>query len=141
MEVPIGSGSGYVWDFEGHIVTNFHVVQQATSAQVAILTPSSTSVVSNDLITANSPGGTMTNAVNPFTSARPGALGSGSSSALNGFTRNVYKARVIGVDPTKGKLTCTCYRVVETANYLSSCIVNRYCSPQNRRAYQRIATN
>jgi S1-C subfamily serine protease len=103
MEVPIGSGSGYVWDLEGHIVTNFHVVQQATSAQVAILTPSSTSVVGNDLITANSSGGVMTNAVNPFTSARPGALGSSGSSALNGFTRNVYKARVIGVDPTKGK--------------------------------------
>ncbi|EED90762.1 predicted protein [Thalassiosira pseudonana CCMP1335] len=52
MEVPIGSGSGYIWDKEGHIVTNFHVVQEAKSAQVAILT-------------------------------------------------SVYKARVIGVDPTK----------------------------------------
>src|SRR6185312_1149287 len=25
--VPQGAGSGYVWDKEGHIVTNFHVVQ------------------------------------------------------------------------------------------------------------------
>jgi len=25
--VPQGSGSGFVWDIEGHIVTNFHVVQ------------------------------------------------------------------------------------------------------------------
>jgi S1-C subfamily serine protease len=25
-EVPVGSGSGFVWDLEGHIVTNLHVV-------------------------------------------------------------------------------------------------------------------
>ncbi|KAL3771877.1 hypothetical protein ACHAWO_008663 [Cyclotella atomus] len=99
MEVPIGSGSGYIWDSEGHIVTNFHVVQEAKSAQVAILTSASSAVSENNLITAK--GGSVTNAINPFTSVRPGALGSGGSSALNGFTRNVYKARVIGVDPTK----------------------------------------
>jgi len=28
-EVPAGSGSGFIWDKEGHIVTNFHVVQGA----------------------------------------------------------------------------------------------------------------
>ena len=39
LEVPIGSGSGFVWDREGHIVTNFHVVQQAKAAQVTVLTP------------------------------------------------------------------------------------------------------
>lgn len=27
VEVPQGSGSGFVWDKEGHIVTNYHVVQ------------------------------------------------------------------------------------------------------------------
>jgi S1-C subfamily serine protease len=27
IEVPQGAGSGFVWDQEGHIVTNFHVVQ------------------------------------------------------------------------------------------------------------------
>ena len=26
MEVPAGSGTGYVWDQQGHIVTNYHVV-------------------------------------------------------------------------------------------------------------------
>lgn len=106
MEVPIGSGSGYIWDSEGHIVTNFHVVQEAKSAQVAILTSASSAVSENNLITAK--GGSVTNAINPFTSVRPGALGSGGSSALNGFTRNVYKARVIGVDPTKGKFVNIC---------------------------------
>ena len=35
-EVPAGSGSGFVWDDRGHVVTNFHVVQDADSAQVTI---------------------------------------------------------------------------------------------------------
>lgn len=26
-EVPIGAGSGFIWDAQGHIVTNFHVIQ------------------------------------------------------------------------------------------------------------------
>ena len=25
VEVPTGTGSGFVWDSQGHIVTNFHV--------------------------------------------------------------------------------------------------------------------
>jgi S1-C subfamily serine protease len=31
IEVPQGAGSGFVWDENGHIVTNFHVVQGGTS--------------------------------------------------------------------------------------------------------------
>jgi S1-C subfamily serine protease len=33
-EVPAGSGSGFIWDGEGHIVTNFHVVADARSLMV-----------------------------------------------------------------------------------------------------------
>jgi S1-C subfamily serine protease len=33
-EVPAGSGSGFVWDAAGHIVTNFHVVNGARSVTV-----------------------------------------------------------------------------------------------------------
>jgi S1-C subfamily serine protease len=33
-EVPSGSGSGFVWDADGHIVTNFHVVKDARSLTV-----------------------------------------------------------------------------------------------------------
>jgi S1-C subfamily serine protease len=33
-EVPSGSGSGFVWDTEGHIVTNYHVVKDARSLTV-----------------------------------------------------------------------------------------------------------
>ena len=31
-EVPLGTGTGFVWDRDGHIVTNFHVVQGRSSA-------------------------------------------------------------------------------------------------------------
>ena len=33
-EVPAGAGSGFVWDVKGHIVTNFHVVEDGTSFSV-----------------------------------------------------------------------------------------------------------
>jgi S1-C subfamily serine protease len=36
FEVPQGTGSGFVWDESGHIVTNFHVVQGAASAKVTL---------------------------------------------------------------------------------------------------------
>jgi S1-C subfamily serine protease len=33
QEVPWGTGSGYVWDKQGHIVTNFHVITRQTNGQ------------------------------------------------------------------------------------------------------------
>jgi S1-C subfamily serine protease len=35
-EVPAGSGSGFIWDAEGHVVTNFHVVKGAQSLIVTL---------------------------------------------------------------------------------------------------------
>lgn len=35
-EVPAGSGTGFIWDADGHIVTNFHVVQNARSLIVTL---------------------------------------------------------------------------------------------------------
>jgi S1-C subfamily serine protease len=35
-EIPQGSGSGFVWDQEGHIITNFHVIQEASRAKVTL---------------------------------------------------------------------------------------------------------
>ena len=35
-EVPSGTGSGFVWDETGHVVTNLHVLQGATAAQVVL---------------------------------------------------------------------------------------------------------
>jgi S1-C subfamily serine protease len=36
QEVPKGVGSGFVWDQDGHIVTNYHVVSGADTAQVTL---------------------------------------------------------------------------------------------------------
>ena len=35
-EIPQGTGSGFVWDQDGHIVTNFHVVQGGDRASVTL---------------------------------------------------------------------------------------------------------
>jgi S1-C subfamily serine protease len=36
QEVPQGSGSGFLWDRQGHVVTNFHVIEGASGAQVTL---------------------------------------------------------------------------------------------------------
>ncbi|CAD6343333.1 unnamed protein product [Miscanthus lutarioriparius] len=36
LEVPQGSGSGFVWDKSGHIVTNFHVIRGASDLRVTL---------------------------------------------------------------------------------------------------------
>ena len=36
MDIPQGTGTGFVWDSEGHIVTNFHVIQQGNVAKVTL---------------------------------------------------------------------------------------------------------
>jgi S1-C subfamily serine protease len=35
-EIPQGTGSGFLWDDAGHVVTNFHVVRGATGAKVTL---------------------------------------------------------------------------------------------------------
>lgn len=35
-EIPRGSGSGFVWDKDGHIITNYHVIQGADRATVTL---------------------------------------------------------------------------------------------------------
>ena len=41
QQVPRGTGSGFVWDDAGHIVTNFHVIQGANGARVTLADQSS----------------------------------------------------------------------------------------------------
>jgi S1-C subfamily serine protease len=36
FEIPQGSGSGFIWDQDGHIITNFHVIQGASGARVTL---------------------------------------------------------------------------------------------------------
>jgi S1-C subfamily serine protease len=41
MRVPQGTGTGFLWDRQGHVVTNFHVIRNADSVQVALADRSS----------------------------------------------------------------------------------------------------
>ena len=36
MEIPQGAGSGFVWDDDGHIITNFHVIRGASDVRVTL---------------------------------------------------------------------------------------------------------
>lgn len=36
LEVPQGSGSGFVWDNDGHVVTNYHVIRGASDLKVTL---------------------------------------------------------------------------------------------------------
>jgi len=36
VEVPAGSGTGFIWDDQGHVVTNFHVIQGAARAYITL---------------------------------------------------------------------------------------------------------
>lgn len=36
MKIPKGSGTGFIWDRQGHVVTNYHVIRDADFARVAL---------------------------------------------------------------------------------------------------------
>jgi S1-C subfamily serine protease len=36
FEIPQGTGSGFIWDDAGHIVTNYHVIQDASAVKVTL---------------------------------------------------------------------------------------------------------
>jgi S1-C subfamily serine protease len=36
LQIPQGTGSGFVWDRDGHVVTNFHVIQQGDAFAVGL---------------------------------------------------------------------------------------------------------
>jgi S1-C subfamily serine protease len=109
MEVPLGTGSGFVWDKDGHIVTNYHVVRNAKFAQVAIITKKDSKSTQNMLsvtkqvssepfdvfslpqLQSSSTG----NNVVPYSSMRP------YDETSSSYKRSVYKATVVGVDPGK----------------------------------------
>ena len=35
-QIPLGTGSGFIWDEAGHIITNFHVIQNANAVRVTL---------------------------------------------------------------------------------------------------------
>jgi len=95
MEVPLGAGSGFVWDDRGHIVTNYHVVRNARSAQVAVLTrvfPDEEPA--NDDLSQRS-----TFLRKPFSSMKVSKPAQDED--VTDYVRNVYKARTVGIDPDK----------------------------------------
>ena len=92
LEVPLGSGSGFVWDTDGHIVTNYHVIRNAQTAQIAILTSDGGKNNDGGQATTASNASFGSSSVNAYTSMRPVAKGG---------KRSVFKAKVVGVDPGK----------------------------------------
>jgi S1-C subfamily serine protease len=36
LEVPRGTGSGFIWDAAGHVITNFHVIDRADGARITL---------------------------------------------------------------------------------------------------------
>ena len=36
LEIPQGAGSGFLWDGDGHVITNYHVIERADAAQVTL---------------------------------------------------------------------------------------------------------
>ena len=41
LQIPQGTGTGFVWDQEGHVITNYHVVHGADAARVTLADHSS----------------------------------------------------------------------------------------------------
>ena len=41
QQIPEGTGSGFVWDKDGHIVTNYHVIRDASGAVIILADGSS----------------------------------------------------------------------------------------------------
>lgn len=119
MEVPLGTGSGFVWDKDGHIVTNYHVVRNAKFAQVALITPrsrkddkkfgSSSSGSSTTSSLASSATASATSSSNGISEmdvfgTMSGGLSRTSSTnkvSSDDYHRTVFKAEVVGSDPGK----------------------------------------
>lgn len=37
FEIPLGQGSGFIWDNQGHVVTNFHVIRGSSALRVTLI--------------------------------------------------------------------------------------------------------
>jgi len=107
MDVPVGTGSGFVWDKDGHIITNYHVVMNAKFAQVALITPRK----NNKMLNGRQPssGQSLSSASsipeNVFASSdsvpQPVRTSSTNKVSSDEYKRTVFKAKIIGSDPGK----------------------------------------
>ena len=114
MEVPLGTGSGFVWDKDGHIVTNYHVVKNSKFAQVALITPRNNRKDNKRLASSSGSSTTLASTSSSSTSngssemdvfgTMSGGLSITSSTnkvSTDEYTRTVFKAKVVGTDPGK----------------------------------------
>ena len=114
MDVPLGSGSGFVWDKDGHIVTNYHVVQNAQAAQITILLSGPDATAATDKIAkmASSANDTLKLLGGSAITATAGngrysSHSNNSNNNNNGrksgsnTLRRVFTAKIVGVDPGK----------------------------------------
>lgn len=114
MEVPLGTGSGFVWDDKGHIVTNYHVVRSAKSAQVAILSRKFDDDDDDDILDIDddddnpikqpkkvSTSTTPKRVATPLTESPILNTSMRNDAGVTNYSRKVYKAKVVGLDPGK----------------------------------------
>jgi S1-C subfamily serine protease len=114
MEVPLGTGSGFVWDKDGHIVTNYHVVKNSKFAQVALITPRNTRKDNKRIASSSGSSTTLASTSSSSTSngssemdvfgTMSGGLSRTSSTnkvSSDEYKRTVFKAKVVGTDPGK----------------------------------------
>jgi S1-C subfamily serine protease len=106
MEVPLGAGSGFIWDDKGHIVTNYHVVRNAKKAQVAVLTRVFRDIEQDDAVEEDEGAASEPSSLNKILFGggkgrrREGNTG-GDDDNVTDYARSVYKAKVVGFDPDK----------------------------------------
>jgi S1-C subfamily serine protease len=97
VDERIGTGSGFVWDKQGHIVTNYHVVRNSKFAQVALITPRRNS--NNKIIPGDN--GALSASSTTEDIFLPVRTSSTNKVSSDEYKRTVFKARIIGVDPGK----------------------------------------
>jgi hypothetical protein len=96
MEVPLGSGSGFVWDKQGHIVTNYHVVRNARSAQVAILLSGADAKSAAAKMSKSSSSSSSSSSPTMVTVST-----NSDDSTADVSLRQTFMASIVGVDPGK----------------------------------------
>ena len=82
-DVPAGTGSGFVWDDAGHIVTNYHVIRGASQAKVGVVDGrGSTKMFGATLVGYNPDKDVAVLKIEPSAALRPGASAANPSQTL-----------------------------------------------------------
>mmetsp|Transcript_49315 Transcript_49315/g.158748 ORF Transcript_49315/g.158748 Transcript_49315/m.158748 type:complete len:420 (+) Transcript_49315:79-1338(+) len=99
VDVPAGTGSGFVWDDAGHIVTNYHVIRGASQAKVGVVDGrGSTKMFGATLVGYNPDKDVAVLKIEPSAALRP--IDIGSSSALRVGSTTLAIGNPFGLDHT-----------------------------------------